>query len=274
MTDREGGSMSSAQLAHGPALLRLEILEGIRSPRFLLLGLGLPLAIFAAYMVSGIGGATDRLIDGIAWSSYLMVSMAAFGAMSVAIGMAAGRFGSPQRVMSRELVPPGGTRVGWTLVARLVTAMLLALSPLLLLELAGFLEGVRLAAWEWPALVLSMWIGVLPFIALGLLLGQTLAADTGDVVFVGLVVVLAIVGGLFQPIATFPAALATLARVLPSYHLADLGWTTIAARAADPADVLVLAGYTVGIGAVAAWRTRSEDARTGETGRTDNGTAD
>jgi ABC-2 type transport system permease protein len=273
MTDREGGSMTSAQVAQGLAFLRLEILEGIRSPRFLLLGLGLPVAIYLAYTVSGIGGATDRLVDGIAWSSYLMVSMAAFGAMSVAIGIAAGRFRTPPRAVRRELAGPAGTRGGWTLVARLVTAMLLALSPLVLLELAGFLEGIRLPAWEWPALALSMWIGVLPFIALGLLLGQTLAADTGDVVFVGVVVVLAIIGGLFQPIGTFPAGLATLARVLPSYHLADLGWTTIAARAADPADVLVLAGYTVGIGAVAAWRTRSEDARTGETGRTDNGTA-
>jgi ABC-2 type transport system permease protein len=273
MTDREGGNMSSTQVAQGLSLLRLEILEDIRSPRFLLLGLGLPVAIYLAYMVTGIGGATNRLIDGIAWSSYLMVSMAAFGAMSVAIGIAAGRFGTAPPAVRRELARPPGSRVGWTLVARLVTAMLLALSPVLLLELAGSLEGIRLPAWEWPALALSMWLGVLPFIALGLLLGQTLAADTGDVVFVGVVVVLAILGGLFQPIGTFPAGLATLARVLPSYHLADLGWTTIAERAAEPADVLVLAGYTVGIGAVAAWRTRNEDARTGEAGRTDNGTA-
>ena len=159
---------------------------------------------------------------------------------------------------------PGGGRVGPTLVARLVSAVVLALPPILLLALAGFLGGIHLPAWEWPVLVASMWLGVLPFVAFGLLLGRSLAADTGDVVLIGVVIVLAILGGLFEPIGTFPAALAALAHVLPSYHLADLGWTTIAARAADPADVLVLAGYTVGIGAVAVWRIRSEDTLAGE----------
>jgi ABC-2 type transport system permease protein len=117
---------------------------------------------------------------------------------------------------------------------------------------------------EWFALVISLWLGALPFVALGLLLGPVLDADTGDVVLLGLLIVLAILGGLFQPIETFPGTPAAVALVLPSYHLADLGRTVIAAHAADPVDVLVLAAYTVGIGAVTVWRRRIEDARVGQ----------
>jgi ABC-2 type transport system permease protein len=255
--------VSRAAVAEIIALLRQEILRGFRSPRFLFLGLGLPLAIYLAYMVSGIGGAPNRSIDGITWSSFLMVSMAAFGAMSAAVGIAAGRFGAAPPAVRPGIAGPGGGRVASALVARLVSAIVLALPPLLLLELAGFVEGIHLPVWEWPVLVVSMWLGVLPFVAFGLLLGRSLAADTGDVVLIGVVIVLAILGGLFEPIGTLPVALAALAHVLPSYHLADLGWTTIAARTADPADVLVLAGYTVGIGAVAVRRIRSEDALAG-----------
>jgi ABC-2 type transport system permease protein len=141
--------------------------------------------------------------------------------------------------------------------------MVLALPPLILLELAGAIEGVRLPGGEWVGLVVALWLGALPFMAFGLLLATILDADTGDVVFLAVVVVLAIVGGLLQPIDTFPATLAAIAHVLPSYHLADLGWTAIAARAANPEDVLVLTGYTVVIGAIAVWRYRSEDARGG-----------
>jgi ABC-2 type transport system permease protein len=115
----------------------------------------------------------------------------------------------------------------------------------------------------------------LPFVALGLLLGLLFDADTGDVVLLCVLVLLAILGGLFQPIDTLPVPLAGLAPVLPSYRLADLGWTALAGRATNPVDVLVLAGYTVGFGAVAVavWRKRSEGSRVGDSGHTNGGAA-
>ena len=179
-----------------------------------------------------------------------MVSMAAFGAMNAAVGIAAGR-------------PSGAVAEGDRIVT-VISAVTLALPPIIVLALAGALGGATLPGGRWLALIVSLWLGTLPFVALGLLVGPSLDADTGDVVLLGLLVVLAILGGLFEPIETFPAALAALAPVVPSYRLADLGWTAIAARAVDPVDLLVLAGYTVGIGALAVWRKRSEDARGGE----------
>jgi ABC-2 type transport system permease protein len=181
----------------------------------------------------------------------MMVSMAAFGAMSAATVAAAG--------------PPPSTPVrhpsGTTISARIASAMVLAVVPLLLLGLAGSFDGVRLPAGEWVALATGLWLGALPFVALGLLLGPVLDAETGDVVLPAVLVVLAIVGGLFQPTETFPDVLATVASVVPSYHLADLGWTAIAGRAVDPVDVIVQTGYTLAIGALVLWRNWSEGRR-------------
>ena len=146
--------------------------------------------------------------------------------------------------------------------------MLLPQPPLVLVGLTAALNGVWLPGFEWPLLAASLWLGAMPFVALGLLLGLLFDADTGDVVRLCVLVLLAILGGLLQPVP-----LAALAPVLPSYRLADLGWTALAGRAPNPVDVLVLAGYTVAFGAVAVWRERSEGSRVGDSGHTNGGAA-
>jgi ABC-2 type transport system permease protein len=251
-----------------PALrsVRREIVQSIWSPRFLVLGICLPLVAYLGYMFTGIGGGTDRSIGGIGWPSYFMVSMAAFGVMSAAVGIA----GAPGRGVPGAAyggaAGAGEERTRPRLLARIITAIVLALPPLVLLGLAGALDGVHLPGVEWVTFIVLLWLGALPFVALGLLLGHILDTDLGDITVLSILTALAILGGLFQPIVTFPPALAALAHVLPSFHLADLGWTVIALDTVDPVDVLVLAGYTVAIGAVAIWLKRNEDARVGDRG--------
>jgi ABC-2 type transport system permease protein len=51
-------------------------------------------------------------------------------------------------------------------------------------------------------------------------------------------------------------ALRSAAHALPSYHFADLGWRAIAGSAPVPANLLTLAAYAVGFGALAIWAWR------------------
>ncbi|MEA2578130.1 MAG: type transport system permease protein [Chloroflexota bacterium] len=245
--------------------LRLEISRTIRAPRFLFFAVGLPLAVYIAYSLTGIGSSTGAAPDGLSWRVWLMVSMAAFGAMSATTLIAAGP--SSIHAHGQRTGARGNARAGAaasaSAKARLVTAMVLALPPLVLLGVAGAVAGVRLPPAEWVALIVLLWLGAVPFAVLGLLLGPVLDADAADVVLPGILVVLAVLGGLFQPVETFPSTLAAIARVVPSYHLADLGWTAIAGRTVDPVDVLVLAGYALLIGALVLWRTWSEDRQVG-----------
>jgi ABC-2 type transport system permease protein len=248
--------------------IRLEIVRTIRAPRFLSLVLGLPVGVYIAYALTGIGRPTDVAPDGLSWPSWLMVSMAAFGAMCATTVIAAGPCPSPDghrpgACSGASTGSGAGAPAGESAGVRLAVAMVLAPAPIIVLGLAGALDGVRLPPGEWVALAVLLWLGAVPFFALGRFLGPWLDADTVNVVLPGTLLVLAILGGLFQPAETFPSTLAAIARVVPSYHLADLGWTAIAGRTVDPVDVLVLAGYTLLIGALVLWRSWSEGRRVG-----------
>ena len=263
MTTNEG----VASVARIPTPIRLEIVRTIRAPRFVFFAVGLPIAVYFAYSVTGIGSPTGAAPDGLSWRVWLMVSMAAFGAMSATTLAAAG----PPSVHAPARSTGAGTSAGARAPARaaarvrLAAAMVLAVPPLVLVAVAGAVVGVRLPPGEWVALTVVLWLGAVPFVVLGLLLGPLLDADAdaANVVLPGILVVLAILGGLFEPVETFPGTLAAVARVVPSSHLADLGWTAIAGRTVDPVDVLVLAGYTMVIGSLVLWRTWSEDRRVG-----------
>ena len=47
----------------------------------------------------------------------------------------------------------------------------------------------------------------------------------------------------------------------PSYRFADLGWSMLAGRSPDLADVLVLAAYGAAFVAIVGWRYRASEER-------------
>jgi ABC-2 type transport system permease protein len=101
----------------------------------------------------------------------------------------------------------------------------------------------------------------LPFAAFGILVGYLLDADTAQPVTVVTSMALAVLGGLWMPTATMPAAMRQLAHLLPSYHLADLGWRAVAGQPPIAGDGLVLLAWTLVFAGLAAWRYRRAEAR-------------
>ena len=71
----------------------------------------------------------------------------------------------------------------------------------------------------------------LPFAALGLLIGYLFDADSAQGAMMVTLFGLAILGGLWAPISSFPDTLATIGRMLPSFRLADLGRDAVTGRA-------------------------------------------
>jgi len=133
----------------------------------------------------------------------------------------------------------------------------------LVLAAGALVNGVSLTPLEWVAAFAGLALGSLPFAALGILIGYVFDADSAQggmmVTYFGL----AILGGLWAPVASFPSVLVTIAHVLPSYHFADLGWRALAGRAPDPVDVAVLLAWAAAFGALVIWRYRAEERRQG-----------
>ncbi len=242
------------------AYLRLEVVRVLRNRRYLLTTLAFPLAFYLMYTAVGLGGAKGARLEGTAWTTYFMVSMAAFGAIgatlnSGGIRLAAERASGWTRQLRVTPLPPFAY-----LTTKIVTAMVVTLPSIAAVGIAGVVvNGVQLDPLTWLRLVVSLWLGALPFAALGILLGYLFTADTAQAGQNVIFFAVAILGGLFQPVSALGEPLGTIARVLPSYHFGNLGWTAIKGAALDPTDIVVLGAYTLVFGVLVAWRYLSEE---------------
>jgi hypothetical protein len=94
----------------------------------------------------------------------------------------------------------------------------------------------------------------LPFCLLGLMFdGQT--AQIAQMITP---IALAFLGGIFIPWPNLPGGAQFAGKVLPSYHLAQLGWDSAGGFALHASDAVVLAAWAVGLAAVAMLRWRRE----------------
>ena len=188
-----------------------------------------------------------------------MVSMATYGAIGAALGgaivIAQERDGGWTRQLRVTPLPSSAYVAGKLVVAYLVTVPAIAA-----VLVAGLLvDHVELAPVAWLAVLAALAIGSLPFAALGLLIGYTFDANSAQGAMMISFFSLAILGGLWAPLSSFPDTLATIGRMLPSSRLADLGRDAAAGVAPDPAAIAILAAYAIVIGGLAAWRYRSAE---------------
>jgi len=98
---------------------------------------------------------------------------------------------------------------------------------LVLATMAATLGGVRLAVGQWLLLGTIATCGVLPFCALGLMIGSR-ANASGAPALVNLIYLpMAFLSGLWMPLTLLPDFIARIAPLWPAYHLAQLALATI-----------------------------------------------
>src|SRR5947208_2435636 len=120
-------------------------------------------------------------------------------------------------------MPPGAY-----LLAKMVMAALFALIIYAVLALmAYFLGGVHLAAWQWLLLGTIAVFGVLPFCALGLLIGSRVNAAAAPAIVNFIYLPMAFLSGLWMPLTLLPQFLAQIAPLCRAYHLSQLALATI-----------------------------------------------
>jgi ABC-2 type transport system permease protein len=172
--------------------------------------------------------------------------MAAFGAIGAALMATAPRIAVERAngwLRQLRTMPIPAHRV---VTAKVLSAMVWALPAIVLVDLTAVLNhGVRLPAWQWPAIGALLWIGTAPFAALGTFLGYLTDGDTAFGVMFGIYLALAALGGLWMPVTILPDVLRHIAAVLPSNRFAELGWRIAAGGSPAPMGVAILAGWLV-----------------------------
>jgi len=217
---------------------RSECLRYMRAPAFIL-----PMLLFSTvfYLMFGV------LLNHGDASRYLLASYSAFGLMGpglfgFGVSLAIERDGGLLTFKRALPMPPGAYLLG-----KMVMAMIAATIVTMLLILIGvFLAHVTLSVAQVAALMLIGALGVMPFCAMGMLVG-TLVKGQGAPGLLNLFYLpMALLSGLWLPLSMLPKALQNMAPIWPSYHLNQLTLAAVGTNnGALLPHVLALVGYTV-----------------------------
>jgi ABC-2 type transport system permease protein len=174
-----------------------------------------------------------------------MVSMASFGCIGAAINTGARIAIERQTGWNRQLRLTALPARSY-LIAKAVVSMLVTLPALVLVFIAGAtVGGVTLGTAQWLETGLAVWLGLIPFAVLGLVIGFAGTVDAVQPITMITYLGLSILGGLWFPVEAFPSFLQAVAKVTPSYWLAELGRNVLAGDGVPLTAVVVLAGWTI-----------------------------
>ena len=240
------------------AYLGFEARRAIRNRRYLVFAIAFPTVFYLLY--TGVLLGKDATPNA-QWNAVFLVSMAAYGmigaSLSTAVPIAQERSSGWTRQLRITPLPAGA----WV-VTKLAVAYLVSLPALVFVSLAAIaVNHVDLPPTTWLTILVSLALGVIPFAGLGLLIGFVFEPGTAQAAMMITYFSTAILGGLWTPVSQFPDTLATIARIMPTYHFANLGWAALVGSLPDLQDVLVVAAWGVGIFGLLVWRFRTTEQR-------------
>jgi len=230
---------------------RYELLRTLRNRRFFLLSLGFPLVLYFV-IVSPNRHVQNFDGSGISFPLYYMIGLAMLSSGArIAAERAVG--------WNRQLrISPLSTRNYFR--AKIVTGYMMALISLLALYLAGTSLGVRLGASEWLEMTGLILVGLIPFAALGIMIGHMLTPDSIGPAMGGGISLLALLGGTWFPI-TGHGFLHDIAQLIPSYWLVQASHVAVGGHAWPAKGWIVMIAWTVVLSVLAARAYRRDTGR-------------
>lgn len=219
---------------------QLEFLRLLRTPAF-----SVPTLVFAPMFYLLFGVLLNRGNAGAA--SYLMATYSVFGVMGpglfgFGVGLAMDRERGLLTLKRVQPVPASAL-----LLAKVGMSMIFAVCIGAMLLILGItLGGVEMDASQIARLLCVDVLGVMPFCALGLLIG-TLVNGSGAPALVNLIYLpMALLSGLWLPLRMLPGAVEKIAPLWPAWHLGQLGLKIVGQDSGRPVSmhVAALLGFT------------------------------
>ncbi|MFE6893792.1 ABC transporter permease [Streptomyces sp. NPDC057694] len=223
--------------------LRLEVRRTLRDGRYVIGTVAMPVMMYLLFTNLG----TD---DG-SWKTASMVGMAAYGALGAAMNTAGGVAEDRAIGWLRQLrITPMAPHQG--VIGRALTGAVTVLPAITAVLVAGAaVNGVRLDLWKWPVIVVLLWLGSLPFTLLGLGNGYRLTSQALGGLNMLCYLGLAVLGGLWFPVALFPDWLRHVSSFTPTNRFAQLGTAVADGHAPSLAALAILVGWLLAFGSYA-----------------------
>ncbi|MDX3691176.1 ABC transporter permease [Streptomyces europaeiscabiei] len=240
------------------SLIKLELTRALRNRKSLFFSVLYPALLFL--LIAGSASSTEKLGDtGLTLPTYMMVSMASFGALTAVL------MGNSERIAKeredgwvrqlRLTTLPGR---GYVLAKTASAAVVSLPSIVIVFVVAALAKDVRLDAWHWLALTGGIWAGSLVFAALGVALGYLATGDAVRPITMIVYFGLSMLGGLWMPTTTFPAWLQDIAQWVPTHAYASLGQAIEQSQAPHTKDLVILAVSFALFTGGAAWLYRKD----------------
>ncbi|MFI7297945.1 ABC transporter permease [Streptomyces sp. NPDC050121] len=239
-------------------LIKLELIRALRNRKFLFFSVIYPSVLFL--LIAGSSDSTKKIDGtGLTLPTYMMVSMASFGALTAVL------MGNSERIAKER-------QSGWVRQLRLTTlpgrgyvlaktasaAVVSLPSIVVVFAVAAVVKDVRLDAWQWLALTGSIWAGSLVFAALGVAIGYLANGDAVRPITMITYFGLSILGGLWMPTTTFPTWLQDIAKWVPTHAYAALGQAIEQSQAPHAKDIVILVVFFALFTGGAAWLYRKD----------------
>ena len=180
------------------AYTRYELLRTFRNKRFFFLALGFPVVLY--FLIAGPNrNENDLAHTGLSAPLYYMVGLAAFGTMNAMLSAGARIAAERAAGWNRQLrITPLSVRAYFR--TKVLTGYMMAVTVLVSLYISGIILGVSLSGREWWRMTLLIVIGLIPFAALGVVLGHLATPDSIGPIMGGSTALLALLGGTWFPI--------------------------------------------------------------------------
>ena len=240
--------------------IHYELLRLSRNKRFFFFSLGFPLALYLVIAGSNKHQFIDLGSVSISFPLWYMISMASYGAMIAGVSGGA-RIAVERSVGWNRQLRLTPLRPRTYLGTKVLTAYLMSVASIVLLYIAGISYGVRIQPFDrWLGMTGLLLVGLLPFVALGILLGHLLTPDAMGPALGGGTAFLGFLGGQWFPLPN-SGFLHDLAQGIPSYWLTQAARVGVGAGGWSVTGWAVMAGWTIGLGVLAAQAYRRDTQR-------------
>ncbi len=226
-----------------PTYFKYEFLRLWRNKRFFFFSLVFPLILFFVFGLSNknanvtFGSVTLKFI------LFYMVGMAGYGAMMASISGGA-RIAAERQVGWNRQLRLTPLRVPTYFAAKILTSYVMALVSIAVLFLAGLIFGVHVPIGRWGEMIGLILIGLLPFIAFGIIIGHLLTVDSLGPALGGGAALFALLGGMWFPL-TNGSTLQKIGEYIPSYWISQAARVGVGASGWTAKGWLVIAVWTI-----------------------------
>ena len=242
-------------------LVKAEVMQRMRVPGFVISSIVFPTMFFALFGLPNLG----RSSNGVDFGAYMMASYGAYAVMSVALVSFGVSISAERGLGWNKLLRASPMDPLAYFTAKVLMAMVLGLVSLIVLFSFAALAGhISLPLLFWLKISGLLIVGMVPFVALGLAIGY-LSSPTAAAPIANLISLpLSFGSGLFVPLQFLPAPVQHVAPYLPSYHVAELGWTLLGAGDGQGygRHLLWVAGYAIAFIALAVVAYRRDEGKT------------